>query len=145
MVSVSGAFLAQAESLPRSKSCNDGWKVGPSGLLSAMPLLLAEVAQEHKLVSFSRCGCLIRSTNNWRQRQEAGGWRREIDAGYRNRYPERFLAFIHTPEEARRPRGLLSQALSRVTPDVIFWGARFPANSASSDTGAMERSNTDIM
>jgi Ran GTPase-activating protein (RanGAP) involved in mRNA processing and transport len=119
------AFLAWAESLPQIEVLQRLDLSWSSGLLSAMPLLLAGLRKNTSLFRFHVADCAPNSIppTTGDKAREAGGWKQEMEhLGYRNRYRERFLAFIHTPEEARRPRGLLSQALSRVTPfpDVIF-------------------------
>jgi hypothetical protein len=119
------AFLALAESLPQIEVLQRVDLSWCSGLLSAMPLLLAGLRKNTSLFRFHVANCAPFSVPPTTEQTTrcAGGWMQEIEhLGYRNRYRERFLTFIHTPEETRRPPGLWPQALARVAtfPEVIF-------------------------
>jgi hypothetical protein len=137
------AFLALAESLPQIQVLQRFDLSWFRVLFSAMPLLLEGLRQNTSLLRFHVANCAPHSVppTPGHAIRDAHGWMQEMEQlGYRNRYRERFLAFVHTPEETRRPRGLWPQALSRVAtfPDVIFEVLRSKTQLVVFLYGAME-------
>jgi hypothetical protein len=99
------AFLALAESLPKTKVLQGVDLSWCTGLATTMPLLLAGLCKNTSLFHFHVTGCAARS---------AVGCMEEMERyGYRNRC----LSLIRA-----QPRGVWSHALARVVafPDVIF-------------------------
>jgi hypothetical protein len=119
------AFLVFAKSLPDIKVLQRLDLSWCAGLASAMPLLLAGLRKNTSLFRFHVAGGAPSSVPPSPEdtARYAGGWIQEMERlGYRNR----FLSFIHTPEETHRPRGVWPHALARVAtfPDAIFEAIR---------------------
>jgi hypothetical protein len=115
------AYLALAESLPEIKvlqRVDFDWR---PVLASAMPLLLAGLRKKTSLFRIHVVNCSLYSVPPITEHTTrcAGGWMQEME---RLEYRNRFLTFIHTPDETRRPRGVWPHALARVAtfPDAIF-------------------------
>jgi hypothetical protein len=115
------AFLALAESLPDIKVLQQVDFSWSTGLVSAMPFLLAGLRKNTSLFRFHVAGCTpwIVPPTPEETAKHAGGWMQEMERlGYRNR----FLPLICAPKERLPPLGVWLRALARVAtlPDVIF-------------------------
>jgi Ran GTPase-activating protein (RanGAP) involved in mRNA processing and transport len=116
------AFSALAESLPDIKVLQGLDLRGCTGLMSAMPSLLAGLRKNKSLIRFciddNYSSSFAPTIEDTAPRYE-GDWMQEIERlGYRNR----FRSLIRAPKETRPPLGVWPRALARVAilPDVIF-------------------------
>jgi Leucine-rich repeat (LRR) protein len=115
------AFSALAKSLSEIKVLQQADFRWCTGLVSAMPLLLAGLRKNTSLFRFRVTGCapsLVPPTPRETARC-AGGWIQEMEwYGYRNR----LLPLVRAPKERLPPLGVWPHALARVAalPDVIF-------------------------
>jgi Ran GTPase-activating protein (RanGAP) involved in mRNA processing and transport len=114
-------FLALAGSLPEIKVLQRFDFDWSTGLVSAMPLLLAGLRKNTSLFRFRVADCAPSSVPPTSAQTEkcAGGWMQEMERlGYRNR----FHSLIRAPEDRLPPLGVWPGALARVAtlPDAIF-------------------------
>jgi Ran GTPase-activating protein (RanGAP) involved in mRNA processing and transport len=140
------AYFALAESLPEIKVLQQVDFNWCTGLVSAMPLLLAGLRENTSLFRFHVAGCAPSSVPPIPENMDkcAGGWIQEMERlGYRNR----FHTLIRAPKERLPPLGVWPRALARVAtlPDVIFEVLRSKPNLVPSEDTEGEEAAEDTV
>jgi Ran GTPase-activating protein (RanGAP) involved in mRNA processing and transport len=142
------ALLALAESLPEIKSLQRIDLRWCTGLVSAMPSLLAGLRKNRNLYCFhveTSSSLSVPPLTPEEKSRCDGGWVQELERlGYRNR----FLPLLRAPKERLPPLGVWPHALARVAilPDVIFEVLRSkPSLVLSTDTEGKEAAEDTVV